>query len=102
VILFEEPESHSFPPYVRELALKIVESLDNQFFITTHSPHLFTTIVEETAPNDLAVFLTYFEDYETKFKKLETEDINEILNYGVDIFFNQKWFLNEKGTENFA
>ena len=100
VILFEEPESHSFPPYIRELALKIVESTENQFFITTHSPHLFTTIVEETEPEDLAVFITYFENYETKFKKLGTDDINDLLSYGVDIFFNQKWFLNEEDVEN--
>jgi len=102
VILFEEPESHSFPPYVKELALKIVESTENQFFITTHSPHLFTTIVEETEPADLAVFITYFENYETKFKKLDTDDINDILNGGVNIFFNQKWFLNEENTPSFA
>ncbi len=100
VILFEEPESHSFPPYVKELALKIVESTENQFFITTHSPHLFTTIVEETEPEDLAVFITYFENYETKFKKLSSEDISALLNYGIDIFFNSKYFLNEPISEN--
>ena len=95
VILFEEPESHSFPPYIRELALKIIESKDNQFFITTHSPHLFNTIVEEVEPDDLAIFITYFENYETRFKKLNTNEINDLLNDGIDIFFNQKWFLNE-------
>lgn len=100
IILFEEPESHSFPPYIRELALKIVESTENQYFITTHSPYLFNTIVEETEPEDLAIFITYFENYETKFKKLTTDDINDLLNYGVDIFFNQKWFMNEESTEN--
>lgn len=94
VILFEEPESHSYPPYIRELALKIIENTDNQYFITTHSPHLFTTIVEEIKPDDLAVFITYFENYETKFKKLNTDDINDLLNGGVNIFFNEKWFLN--------
>ncbi len=100
VILFEEPEAHSFPPYVRELALKISESTDNQYFITTHSPHLFTTLVEETPVEELAVFITYFENYETKFKKLNAEEISELLDYGIDIFFNQRWFLNEEISEN--
>jgi AAA15 family ATPase/GTPase len=100
IILFEEPEAHSFPPYVRELALKISESTDNQYFITTHSPHLFTTLVEETPIEELAVFITYFENFETKFKKLNAEEISELLNYGIDIFFNQRWFLNEEVSEN--
>ena len=100
VILFEEPESHSFPPYVRELALKVVEDIDNQYFITMHSPHLFNTIVEETETKDLAVFLTYFENYETKFKKLSKDDLSELLNYGIDIFFNSKYFMDEPLSEN--
>lgn len=100
IILFEEPEAHSFPPYVRELALKISESTDNQYFITTHSPHLFTTLVEETPVVELAVFITYFENYETKFKKLSADEISELLNYGIDIFFNQRWFLNEESAQN--
>ncbi|HFA47529.1 MAG TPA: hypothetical protein ENJ95_00770 [Bacteroidetes bacterium] len=95
IILFEEPESHSFPPYIRELALKIIESTDNQFFITTHSPYLFDTIVENTAPEDLAIFITYFENYETKFKKLNSDEISKILNYGMEVFFNLNHFVNE-------
>jgi Predicted ATPases len=47
VLLFEEPESHNFPPYIRRLARRVIESETNQFFITTHSPFLFNTIVEE-------------------------------------------------------
>lgn len=86
VILFEEPESHSFPPYVRDLAFKIIESTDNQFFITTHSPYLFDTIVENSPPEELAIFVTYFENYETKFKKLNNDELAEALDYGLDIF----------------
>ncbi|MEO1260947.1 MAG: AAA family ATPase [Bacteroidota bacterium] len=95
VILFEEPENHSFPPYIRELALKIIESTDNQFFITTHSPYLFDTILENTPPEELALFITYFEDYETKFKKLNDDDIAKIMNYGLEVFFNLNHFVDE-------
>ncbi|MCB0520762.1 MAG: AAA family ATPase [Lewinellaceae bacterium] len=94
VILFEEPESHSFPPYVRELAFKIIESTDNQFFITTHSPYLFDTIVENTPPEELAVFVTYFEEYETKFKKLSNDEISEAMDYSLDIFASINNFVH--------
>ncbi|MFQ5446792.1 MAG: AAA family ATPase [Saprospiraceae bacterium] len=100
VILFEEPESHSFPPYVSDLAYKISQDTANQYFITTHSPYLFTKIVEETPVEEVAVFITYFENYETKFKKLTANDISELLDYGIDIFFNAKYFLDETVPEN--
>ena len=100
VILFEEPESHMFGPYVRELALKIVESTDNQYFITTHSPYLFYSITENAPPKDLAIFLTYFEDYETKFKKLDDDEISRMMDFGIEIFFNLNHFINEQGVAN--
>ncbi|MEM6963921.1 MAG: AAA family ATPase [Bacteroidota bacterium] len=96
VLLFEEPEHHSFPPYIRALAEKIVESSANQFFITTHSPYLFNTLVSEiNEPEGLAVFITTFKDYETKIKKLAEKELSKILNYGVDVFFNLEHFQNE-------
>ena len=98
VILLEEPESHSFPPYVSDLAYHITEDLENQYFITTHSPHLFTRIVEETPTEEVAVFIVYYENYETKFQKLTVDDIAELLNYGIDIFFNAKYFMNEPAS----
>jgi len=98
VLLFEEPENHSFPPYIRALAEKIVESKTNQFFITTHSPYLFNTIIEKAAPDEVAVFITSFEDYQTQAKKLTTQDISQLADYGVDVFFNLNWFLNEQNA----
>ena len=92
VILFEEPENHSFPPYIRDLALKIIESKENQFFITTHSPYLFNTIIENINLNDLAIFVTKFEDYQTSVVRLNKEQIQEMSDYGVDVFFNLSMF----------
>jgi hypothetical protein len=94
IILFEEPESHSYPPYIRDLAQTIIDAATNQFFITTHSPYLFNTIVENCPPEELAVFITYMENYETKVKKLTDEELAELSNYGVDIFFNLNWFVH--------
>jgi AAA15 family ATPase/GTPase len=38
VLLFEEPEAHSYPPYIQQLAESILDDKHNQYFITTHSP----------------------------------------------------------------
>ncbi len=96
ILLFEEPESHSFPPYITELAHKIIEGENNnQYFITTHSPFLFNTIVENTEFDNLSVFIATYQNYQTKLKKLSKEDLSELLNDGIDIFFNQAYFLHE-------
>lgn len=93
VLLFEEPENHSFPPYIKELAEKIVEDKSNQYFITTHSPYLLNTIIENS--DDVAVFVTTFTNYETKVKSLTKDELSELLNHGIDLFFNLKIFENE-------
>ena len=38
VLLFEEPEAHAFPPYIRHITQDIIDAESNQFFIVTHSP----------------------------------------------------------------
>jgi len=97
ILLFEEPESHSFPPYITELAHKIIEGENNnQYFITTHSPFLFNTIVENTDIADLSVFIANYQNYQTLLKKLSKNDLSELINNGIDIFFNQAYFLNEQ------
>ncbi|MEZ4848667.1 MAG: AAA family ATPase [Bacteroidia bacterium] len=92
LILFEEPENHSFPPYVRELAMNIIESSSNQFFIATHSPYLLNTIISEAPRDEVSINVVKFENYETKIKQLSEDEISEISNYGIDIFFNLEMF----------
>lgn len=93
ILLFEEPENHSFPPYIKHLADKIAADKKNQYFITTHSPYLLNTIIENV--EDISVFVTTFKNYETKAKKLSSKDLSELLDNGVDLFFNLKWFEDE-------
>jgi len=57
VILFEEPESHAYPPYIGDLAYEIIDSESNQFFIATHSPYLLNTLMENTPREDLSIFV---------------------------------------------
>lgn len=102
ILLLEEPEAHSFPPYIREMTEKIIESSEsNQFFIATHSPYLLNTIIQKVKPEDLRIWIATFENYETLVKQLSDEDVDQLSNYGMDIFFNLNWFVNE-GAEDIA
>ncbi len=94
VLLFEEPESHSFPSYILSLVNRIVNDNSNQYFITSHNTYLFNEILERKI-KETAVFYTYYENYETKFKKLTYDELQEVLDHGADIFLNLNWFDNE-------
>lgn len=91
VLLFEEPESHSYAPYVYQLAQHILNDEGrNQYFITTHSPYFLLPLMQEG--KDVAVFATWFENYETHARRLSEEEIREMLDYGVDVFMNLDHF----------
>ena len=93
ILIFEEPEANSFPPYTRDLAYKIAGNQENQFFISTHSPYLLLNLIENTPNEELNVFVTYYENYETKVKALSSDEIKSLLNDSVDIFFNLDNFV---------
>jgi len=88
VLIFEEPEVHSFPPYVKELAERIVSKKDNQYFISTHSPYMLQTLVEELDDSELNVILTYYKDYQTHVKILTPEELKEVQDFSINLFFN--------------
>jgi len=91
VLLFEEPESHSYAPYVYQLAQHILnDEGGNQYFITTHSPYFLLPLMQEG--KDVAVFATWFEDYQTHARRLSEEEIRELLDFGVDVFLNLDHF----------
>jgi AAA15 family ATPase/GTPase len=94
IILLEEIESHSFPRYVQELAQKMIDTKDNQFFVTTHSPYLLNTVMSEKS--DVAIFLATYEDFQTKITRLNDEEISELLNHGLDVFYNLKGLAHEQ------
>ena len=94
VLLFEEPETHSYGPYVYQLAQEILQDEgENQYFLTTHNPYLLTPLLQE-GKQDLAVFITWFEDYQTKVRRLEQDEIASILDHGYDIFMNLDNFIH--------
>ncbi len=92
VLLFEEPEAHMFPPYIKLLTQDVVESKTNQFFIATHSPFVLDTLLEEGG-EEVMIYLVDFKNGETVVKGLSPEQIAEVRRYGVDLFFNMEAYL---------
>jgi hypothetical protein len=97
VIAFEEPEAHAFPYYTKFLAERIaLDKGSNQYFISTHNPYFLFSALEKAPEKEVGIFITYFKDYQTKVKSLSKEDMEEIMEEGIDVFFNIERFLEEK------
>ncbi len=92
VLLFEEPEAHSFPTYMAHLTQEMIYKKDNQFFIVTHSPFILNDLLENSR-DELAVFVVYYEDHETKVRKLTSNELDEVYQSGVDLFTNNESFV---------
>jgi AAA15 family ATPase/GTPase len=87
VNVFEEPDSHTFPYYAKYLAEAIgLDSRGNQYFISTHNPYFLEPLLEKTPKEQIAVFFTYSEDYETKTRLLSEKDLEKLIE--VDVFLN--------------
>ncbi|MDR2466502.1 MAG: AAA family ATPase [Prevotellaceae bacterium] len=88
VLLFEEPEAHAFPPYVRMFAYDIAASKSNQFFIATHSPVIVGEFIEdEEICRELSIYIVGFKNSQTTAKRLTDDDLNDIFERGIDLFF---------------
>jgi AAA15 family ATPase/GTPase len=92
ILLFEEPEAHSFPPYIVHITQEIIHSKENQFFLTTHSPFVLNDFLEN-AREDLAVYLVDWQSNETAIKRLSDTELHQIYQYGVDLFTNIETFI---------
>lgn len=88
-IVFEEPESNTFPYYIKHLGEKVAEARkDNQFFITTHNPYFLNAVIEKTESEELVVNIVEMEGYETKVTSLSSKGVAEILSLSEDVFLN--------------
>lgn len=97
VITLEEPDAHSFPKFVSFLADEIIKNHQNQFFIATHNPYLLNNLIENTPADDLSVFVCGYDKVNgTIAHRLSREDLSELLDYGVDIFFNINRYLDDQ------
>ena len=96
VLIFEEPEAHAFPYYTKYLAERIaLDERDNQYFVSTHNPYFLLPILEKTLSDDVAVFITYYDDYRTKIRQLPPEDLARISD-DIDVFSNIEMFLEDR------
>jgi len=97
-LVFEEPEVHAFPSYIKQLGEKIAFDESNQYFIVTHNPYLFLSIVEKTPKVDVNVFATYMKDYQTMVKRASSEQISMLMDY--DPFFNLGQIIEEDDNDS--
>lgn len=93
IITFEEPETHTYPPYIKQIANDIVESKTNQFFLTTHSPYVVSELLTSADDGELAIFLVDFKEGETVTRRLTDTELKEVYNNDIDLFFNSELFL---------
>lgn len=87
-VIFEEPESNTFPLYIKYLAEKVGAYSKNQYFMTTHNPYFLQTIIEKTPQKDLSINLVEMKDYNTKVTPLKKRGVSEILGLNSDVFLN--------------
>ena len=90
-LVFEEPESHTFPYDTHRLGKMIAFDKTNQYFIATHNPYLLLAILEKAPKEDVNVFITYVRDYQTKVKCLNGDEISELMIY--DPFGNLDYLI---------
>ena len=95
VLVFEEPEAHAFPYYTKYLAERIaLDEKGNQYFISTHNPYFLLPILEKTLSEDIAVFITYYEDHHTQVRQLAQDELETIFDDD-DVFSNIDMFLED-------
>ncbi|RZJ23728.1 MAG: hypothetical protein EON51_02290 [Acinetobacter sp.] len=92
ILLFEEPEAHSFPPYMSHLTQEMIYKTENQYFVATHSPFILNDLLEN-GREDLAVFIVNYEHNETVVRKLGENELHEVFQNGIDLFTNSESFI---------
>jgi hypothetical protein len=93
ILLLDEPEANTFPFYTKYLAERIALDETNQFFITTHNPYLLGSILAKAPADQVAVFVTYMENFETKLKPITGQRLTEVVDLSSDVFFNLEKLL---------
>ena len=95
VLVFEEPESHSFPYHTKYLAEQIaLDENGNQYFVATHNPYFLLPVLEKAKKEDVAVHIVYYEDDQTKTRELAPDDLAELAE--VDVFTNLERYLDSQ------
>ncbi len=99
ILLFEEPESHMFPPYISKFTSDLIhDESNNQFFITTHSPFVLNDLMDNLKSDELAIYIVSYkkETGETQINRMSEEDMHEAYQFGYDFFMNIDKFISQK------
>ncbi|MCI0693829.1 hypothetical protein L0337_17705 [candidate division KSB1 bacterium] len=96
ILIFEESDACVFPYYTKFLAERIALDESNQYFVSTHNPYFLLSVLEKAPQDDIRIFITYFEAYQTKIRALAQEELSEILDLDASVFFNLNRFLGEE------
>ncbi|MDX2061601.1 MAG: AAA family ATPase [Bacteroidia bacterium] len=92
VLAFEEPEAHTYPPFIKQLALEIAGAHENQFFIATHSPYLAENLWENLDENELQVYVVSNKGEGTEVNPIPSAELGKLIRNRTDLFFNLSRF----------
>lgn len=95
VLLFDEPEANTFPPYTKYIAERIALDETNQFFISTHNPYLLMSLIEKSTSDQVSVGITVMKNYQTEINILNENQIARLLDLNADVFFNFPQILGQ-------
>ena len=87
-LLFDEPESNTFPMYTKFMAERIANYTSNQFFLTSHNPYLVMSLFEKTPIDDIQIFVTKMKNFKTDIFPINKNKFKLIHELNVDLFFN--------------
>ncbi len=93
VIIFEEPESYAATEYTKEIANRMAKDETNQFFISSHNPNFLKLALTHLPHEDVKIYYTTYQDYQTKVHALVEEDFQQILTKNMDVMehFDKKF-----------
>lgn len=98
-IFLEEPENNLFPPTQVQLIEWLIEMSTDRFrrnsmFIATHSPYVVNCFLERPE-RDYKLFIAAPVDDEgmSVIRAASDEDLQQMYDYGVDVFFNYETFV---------
>lgn len=97
-IFLEEPENNLFPPTQCQFVDWLVEAIEkhnDMLFVATHSPYILNQFIKADSKG-LTVFFTHCVDDDRQLytvRQLNEEEIHEIYDNGVDMFFNFEAYI---------
>lgn len=97
-VFLEEPEDNLFPPTQCQFVnwvLDLIVPHNDILFVATHSPYILNQLTK-LSPEGLTVFFTHRVDEENadySVRQLTDQEVHEIYDNGVDMFFNFELYV---------